>query len=48
MSTARVGGVLGFRVGDAPVREPFEVTVSVVDGGDFVLQPTGPITLVPV
>ena len=48
MSTAGIGGVLGFRVGDAPLGEPIEVTVSVIDGGEFVLQSTGPITLIPV
>jgi hypothetical protein len=48
MSIARVGSTLGYRVGDAPLREPFEVTVSVIDGGEFVLQSTGPITLMPI
>lgn len=48
MSTARVGSVLGFRIGDAPPGEPIEVTVSVIDGGEFVLQSTGKITLIPV
>jgi hypothetical protein len=47
MSTALVGSTLGYRIGDAPLREPFEVTVSVIDGGEFVLQSTGPITLTP-
>lgn len=46
-STANVGGVLGFRIGDAPIGEPIEVTVSVIDGGEFVLQSTGTITLIP-
>jgi hypothetical protein len=48
MSTAHVGGVLGFRIGEAPLREPFEVTISVIDGGEFVLQTTGVIHLAPV
>jgi hypothetical protein len=40
--------VLGFRIGEAPLREPFEVTISVIDGGEFVLQTTGVIHLAPV
>jgi hypothetical protein len=47
VTTANVGGVLGFRIGDAPISEPIEVTVSVIDGGEFVLQSTGTITLIP-
>jgi hypothetical protein len=47
ISTANIGGVLGFRIGNAPLGEPIEVTVSVIDGGEFVLQSTGTITLIP-
>jgi hypothetical protein len=47
ISTARIGGTLGYRIGDAPIRDPIEVTVSVIDGGGFVLQSTGVIVLVP-
>jgi hypothetical protein len=47
MSTARVGSVLGFRIGDAPPGESIEVTISVIDGGEFVLQTTGTVTLIP-
>lgn len=47
ISTASIGGVLGFRIGNAPLGEPIEVTVSVIDGGEFVLQSTGTITLIP-
>jgi hypothetical protein len=47
MSTARIGGVMGFSIGDAPVTDPINVTISIIDGGDFVLQSTGPIQLMP-
>lgn len=47
-STANAGKVMGFRLGDAPVGEPIEVTISVIDGGEFVLQTTGVVRLVPV
>lgn len=48
ISTANVGGVLGFRLGDAPVGVTIDVTISVIDGGEFVLQTTGVLRLVPV
>ncbi len=48
ISTARVGGVHGFRLGDAPVGVPIDVTIDVIDGGEFVLQTTGVLRLVPV
>lgn len=47
VTTASVGPVMGLRIGDAPLGEPIEVTVSVIDGGEFVLQSTGTITLIP-
>lgn len=47
-NTAGVGSVTGFRIGDAPLGEPIEVTVSVIDGGEFVLQSTVTITLIPI
>jgi hypothetical protein len=47
ISTARTGSVMGFRIGDAPVTGPINVTVSIIDGGDFVLQTTEPIQLIP-
>jgi hypothetical protein len=47
VTTASVGPVMGLRIGDVASREPIEVTVSVIDGGEFVLQSTGTITLIP-
>jgi hypothetical protein len=47
VTTASVGPVMGLRIGDVAPGEPIEVTVSVIDGGEFVLQSTGMITLIP-
>jgi hypothetical protein len=47
ISTARVGTVNQFRIGDASAEDPINVTIDVIDGGDVVLQTTGPIQLVP-
>ena len=47
VTTASVGPVMGLRIGDVARGEPIEVTVSVIDGGEFVLQSTGTITLIP-
>ena len=48
LRTATVGAVQGYRIGEVPITGEVNVTISVVDGGDFVLQTTGPIQLVPV
>ncbi len=47
ISTARTGGVMGFRIGAAPVTDPIDLTISIIDGGDFVLQTTEAIQLIP-
>lgn len=47
-STAGSGGVMGVRLADAPLTEPFTATVSTTDGDDFTIQTTGPILLSPV
>ncbi|MEO1058753.1 MAG: hypothetical protein AAFY28_17750 [Actinomycetota bacterium] len=47
VSTARVGGVLGFTLGPAPFTVPITVEFSTLDGGEFILQTTGPILLQP-
>ncbi len=39
------GGVMGVRLGDAPVADPFTATVSTTDGDDQTIQTTGPILL---
>jgi hypothetical protein len=44
---AMIGSVMGTRIGDATAINPFSVTISIIDGGDFVLQTTGPIQLTP-
>lgn len=46
LRTAGIGGVSGHWIGDAPFTGEINVTISVVDGGDFTLQTTGPIQLV--
>ena len=45
-STARVGTVHGYRIGDTPFSGEINVEISIIDGGDFTLQTTGPIRLV--
>ena len=46
LSTTRVGTVHGYRIGDTPFSGEINVEISVIDGGDFTLQTTGPIRLV--
>ncbi|MEM1332724.1 MAG: hypothetical protein AAGG08_04620 [Actinomycetota bacterium] len=47
ISTASVGSTRGYRVHDGPHDTPITVTIDVIDGGQFVLQSTGTITLTP-
>ncbi|HWM22644.1 MAG TPA: hypothetical protein VNO51_23325 [Ilumatobacteraceae bacterium] len=47
ISTARTGSVMGFRIGETPITDPIDVKISIIDGGDFVLQSTEPIQLSP-
>ena len=39
------GGVMGVRLGEAPITAPFTATVSTTDGDDLTIQTTGPILL---
>jgi hypothetical protein len=46
LTSAGAGGVSAQRIGDAPFTGEVNVTISVLDGGGFTLQTTGPIELV--
>lgn len=46
-TTASSGGLLGIRLHDTPITDPFTLEVSLTDGDDFTIQTTGPIELVP-
>lgn len=46
-TTARSGGVLGQRLGDAPLTQPFDVEILTTDGNDLTIQTTGRAQLLP-
>nr|MCU0261782.1 hypothetical protein [Ilumatobacteraceae bacterium] len=46
LSTAAVGPVTGYRLGDAPFTGEVNLEITAIDGGDFTLQTTGPVRLV--